>query len=170
MMDKIVNLTQHIATPDQITAGVVEPTDKSLVQALLTFESLPDNLPFLSNRANALAAIAAKSNCLSAMIGGAPYLMPHLEESLRSYGITPLYAFSVRLSVEEVVDGKVVKKAIFVHAGFVQGMVKSMRTYCTLGPGTGKKCDYWKKGECIGSKSNIDDAGLCSILDQTEAE
>jgi len=40
---KVINLTQHSATPAQIEAGVVEPeiSEKSEIQALLTFDTLP---------------------------------------------------------------------------------------------------------------------------------
>ena len=40
---KILNLTQHKATPEQITAGVIEPAeeDKQMIQKLLTFKDLP---------------------------------------------------------------------------------------------------------------------------------
>jgi hypothetical protein len=54
------------------------------------------------------------------MIGGAPYLMAPLEVALRAHGITPLYAFSVRESVEQTQpDGSVRKIAVFRHGGFV---------------------------------------------------
>ena len=33
----ILNLTHHAATPEQVEAGVVEPTEKARVQELLTF-------------------------------------------------------------------------------------------------------------------------------------
>jgi hypothetical protein len=54
------------------------------------------------------------------MIGGAPYLMAPLERSLRSVGVYPVYAFSVRESVEQTApDGTVRKTNVFRHAGFV---------------------------------------------------
>jgi hypothetical protein len=46
--------------------------------------------------------------------------MAPLEVALRAHGITPLYAFSVRESVDQVQpDGSVRKVATFRHAGFV---------------------------------------------------
>lgn len=55
-----------------------------------------------------------------AMIGGAPYLMAPLEIALRDVGIRPLYAFSVRASVEKTrPDGSVEKINVFKHGGFV---------------------------------------------------
>jgi len=57
------------------------------------------------------------------MIGGAPFLMSALEDALVIAGITPLYAFSVRESVEaEQADGSVRKVAVFRHLGFVEVM------------------------------------------------
>jgi hypothetical protein len=38
---KILNLTQHEATKEQVAAGGVEPLDKEAVQRLLTFNNLP---------------------------------------------------------------------------------------------------------------------------------
>ena len=47
--------------------------------------------------------------------------MPPLEKALRGLGIRPLYAFSVRESVEETLpDGSVRKVAVFRHKGFVE--------------------------------------------------
>ena len=115
----ILNLTQHPATPDQIKAGVVEPSDKKAVQDLLTFTNLPDSW-LLGSRAEALALLAAGTGCESAMIGGAPYFMSYLERALMSVGVRPLYSFSVRETEEQVQsDGSVKKVAVFRHSGFV---------------------------------------------------
>lgn len=116
---KLINLTQHAASAEQLAAGVVEPTDKARVQELLTFEGLPSGDEILA-RAKALAAVAADGGADAAMIGGAPYLMASLEWALKQRGITPLYAFSVRESTEQVLpDGTVRKVAVFKHLGFV---------------------------------------------------
>ena len=50
MMNEIINLTQHAATDDQIAAGVFEiPTAvRAELQALLTFNSLPDDAEILA--------------------------------------------------------------------------------------------------------------------------
>jgi len=53
------------------------------------------------------------------MIGGAPFFMSYLEEALRYRGLTPVYAFSQRESVEQVIDDKTVKTSVFVHKGFI---------------------------------------------------
>lgn len=112
----IINLTQHAGTPEQ---GVTEPKNKGLVQSLLTFDALPDASE-IRNRAEALASIAAESGASRAMIGGAPYLMSALESALMSCGIKPLYAFSVRESIDQTQpDGSIRKVAVFRHKGWV---------------------------------------------------
>ncbi len=118
---KILNLTQHIATPDQISAGVVDPspTDKALIQSALTFDTLPDSM-ILRTRAETLAMYVSGAGHKSAMIGGAPYFMAPLEKALINAGVRPLYAFSVRETEEQTQpDGSVKKVAIFRHAGFI---------------------------------------------------
>ena len=126
---KILNLTQHPATPEQVAAGVVEPRNKSAVQSALTFNTLPTREE-VSARAEELAAIAASEvnnegetesgEYPRVMVGGAPFLMGPLEAALRAIYLTPVYAFSVRESRETVKPGGAVEKvAVFRHAGFV---------------------------------------------------
>ena len=127
----IVNLTQHQATPEQIAAGVTDlpPAEREVLTALLTFDALPTRHE-IADRAADIAELAAYNglsgddadspHASSAMIGGAPYLMPALDATLRAADITPLYAFSVRESVEQTqADGSVRKVNVFRHAGFV---------------------------------------------------
>lgn len=117
----ILNLTQHPATPEQLEAGVVEPTDKASVKALLTFEDLPDQREIRARAAD-LAAIAYYDGAFddAAMIGGAPYLMSALEEMLLDSGIQPVYAFSRRESIEATnADGSIQKQNVFRHIGFI---------------------------------------------------
>lgn len=121
---QILNLTQHKATAAQIAAGVVDSEKESLLQKILevhlNFENLPEKRE-LESRAR-LIANAAKRECAThAMIGGAPFFMPFLERALQEKGIKPLYAFSKRVSVEEVqADGSVRKVNVFRHIGFVE--------------------------------------------------
>jgi len=116
---KIINLTQHPATPAQIAAGVVEPSDKKAVQQLLTFNELPARAD-IESRAARLAALAAEHGAHNAMIGGAPYLMGALERALAKEGVMPVFAFSKRESVETTgPDGTVTKTNVFKHVGFV---------------------------------------------------
>jgi hypothetical protein len=118
---KIVNLTQHSATPDQIQSGVMnlQGDDLSILKNLLTFVDLPDKSTIVE-RANQIADLAVKSGASRAMIGGAPFLMGALESALKARGVQPLYAFSKREVVETVNDdGSVSKTAVFRHLGFV---------------------------------------------------
>jgi len=122
----ILNLTQHNATPDQIAQGVADLPDPQNLRDALTFDALP-SAEEISNRAAYIAAMAQAFDMerdqgpISAMIGGAPFLMSSLEGALREVGIEPIYAFSVRESVDQTQpDGSVRKVAIFRHQGFVE--------------------------------------------------
>lgn len=115
----ILNLTQHIATPEQQAAGVEEPMNKAAVQALLTFTTPPSGEELIK-RSVALMRIAREGGYSKAMIGGAGYLMGVLEVTLRSQGILPMHSFTQRAVVEEQQpDGSVKKTAVFRHVGFV---------------------------------------------------
>jgi len=118
----IINLTQHTSSPEQTAAGVVEPNDKELVSAILTFDEVPTHANMLG-RAWALASLARIQGAEKAMIGGAPFFMAVLETALREDGIEPVYAFSKRESVDipipESEGGGMRKVAVFRHVGFV---------------------------------------------------
>lgn len=117
----ILNLTQHNATKDQVLAGVVEPENKQEVLDLITFSDTPPSLEELDRRAERLAFIALHSGCQQAMIGGAPYFSAPLEYHLSIKGVTPVYAFSNRVSVErDDGNGGIIKTQVFTHAGFVE--------------------------------------------------
>lgn len=117
----MLNLTQHVATVEQIEAGVVEPSAevKKVIQELLTFNSLEETQE-ITERAFKLARIAKEHGAERVMVGGAPFLMGPLESMLAMGDITAHYAFSQRV-VEEVTleNGTVEKKALFKHMGFV---------------------------------------------------
>jgi hypothetical protein len=138
----IINLTQHPATPEQVAAGVFDlpPNLRGDLSALLTFDAIPgvEEIKVRAHDIGLMAAMLASGAdrteevdgevadtdrgafALQAMIGGAPYLMAPLESALRENGIEPVYAFSVRESVEQTQpDGTVRKVNIFRHAGFV---------------------------------------------------
>lgn len=134
---KILNLTQHLATPDQAKAGVIDLPElgRQQLQKLITFETLPDDTE-LSDRAHAVANLAAQyievleardgEPINTVLIGGAPYFMVPLEIALSHVGLFAVYAFSVRESVEtHNPDGTVTKRNIFKHAGFVPGTMLS---------------------------------------------
>ena len=117
----ILNLTQRPATPEQLAAGVVDPSEETafIIKYLLTFDILPTKQALL-DRAKALAQVAKSTGCKRVMIGGAPFFMAPLEAALIRRNIEPVYAFSVRESVETTQpDGSVQKASVFKHLGFV---------------------------------------------------
>ena len=115
----ILNLTQHLATPEQIEFGVFDLPDyaRKSVSKLLTFDHLPENNE-LKHRAIAIVELVQSLDIEfeNVMIGGAPFFMSTLEDVLSDYGIAFLYAFSVRQSVDNP-DGT--KTSVFKHLGFV---------------------------------------------------
>ncbi len=120
---KILNLTQHAATSGQKEMGVIDfaESDREQLAHALTFDELPDESTMFA-RANSIALMAAghSSGARSAMIGGAPYFMRPLERALWAVNIRPLYAFSIRESVERIrADGSIEKVNVFRHVGFV---------------------------------------------------
>jgi ribonucleotide reductase beta subunit family protein with ferritin-like domain len=120
---KTINLTQHPASYEQIMAGVIDlpEVERIELQKLLTFDNIPDATE-INERATAIAELVENKadEIVCAMIGGAPYLMAPLEKALRSVGFYPVYAFSVRESMEQTApDGSVKKVNIFRHTGFV---------------------------------------------------
>jgi hypothetical protein len=119
-MTTTLNLTQHAASTEQVSVGVVEPADKQVVSKLLTFDTAPNGAE-MERRAGVLAAMAASTGAPSAMIGGAPYFMAPLEKALKAAGIKPVYSFSTRESVDQPQpDGTVRKVAVFRHTGWVE--------------------------------------------------
>lgn len=126
---QILNLTQHTATTEQTAAGVIDlgPDQRAVLAQWLTFTSCPTRQEVLERAAQIAGGAASDSRtlgnvpvCTADHGGGAPFLMGALETALIARGIKPLYAFSVRESVESVDStGKVTKTAVFRHAGFV---------------------------------------------------
>ncbi len=127
----ILNLTQHPATPDQITDGVIDlpGQQRSALIEALTIDALPDR-EAIDARADYIAELACRNGLgddgvddqqpSQAMIAGAPWMMRALEDALISRAIEPVYAFSRRDSVEAVQpDGSIRKTAVFRHVGFV---------------------------------------------------
>ena len=120
----IINLTQHTATAEQVAAGVTDLPDTDRVQLinLLTVDDLPsrDEIVARCHDIAMLAVMAVEQHPVSAMIGGAPWMMSALENALIHKGIEPVYAFSKRESVEiPQPDGSVRKTNVFRHVGFV---------------------------------------------------
>ncbi len=122
----ILNLTQHLATSEQLAAGVVDLDEpaRATLSAMLTFERIPTREEIaaiaegIANLANSYAEEAPDQQ---AMIGGAPWLMGALEIALLEQRIQPIYAFSVRESIEQSQpDGSIRKVNVFRHTGFVE--------------------------------------------------
>jgi len=118
-MNKVLNLTQHKATIDQV--GVIEPENKKKIQNHLTFVSLPEK-GIIDIKVHSLVeyCIEFHPSVKEVMIGGAPFIIEPLAIALRAAGFTPVYAFSMRQSVEKVVNGEVIKSSVFKHMGFVK--------------------------------------------------
>ena len=117
---KIVNITQHNPTPEQVEAGVFNAENREAIKNVLTFSTLPSLLE-IANRAKILAFAAKESGAEAALIGGAPYLMSELEAALKAEGVKPLYSFTERVSVESTNEaGEVIKTNVFKHVGFVE--------------------------------------------------
>ena len=121
MIMAILNFTQHAATAEQLDAGVIDlmQHDLASLKALLNFVGLP-TADEIYERAYAIAALAENLFAETVMVGGAPFLMPVLQKALQMRGITVLYAFSERVSIEKIVNGVVVKTNEFKHVGFVE--------------------------------------------------
>lgn len=126
MIMAILNFTQHAATAEQVAAGVIDlmQHDQAALKSLLNFVGLPTR-DDVYNRAYEIAKLAENlfaENLFAetVMVGGAPFLMPVLQKALQMRGITVLYAFSERVSIEKIVNGVVVKTNEFKHVGFVE--------------------------------------------------
>lgn len=121
----ILNLTQHNATADQINAGINDlPVDdfQTALKGLLTFPTQYTRAD-LEYRALQIHELVrdfcgtSEEVLEGVMIGGMPSFMPVLESVLISKGIKVGYACTERKSVDKEVDGKIIKTAVFVHAG-----------------------------------------------------
>ena len=125
----ILNLTQHNATADQINVGINDLTVdfQTALKGLLTFPTqyTRADLEYRALQIHELIrdmcgehfGAPPKHSLDGVMIGGMPSFMPVLEATLVSKGIRVGYACTERQSIDKEIDGKVVKTAIFVHAG-----------------------------------------------------
>jgi hypothetical protein len=115
----IINLTQHPASAEQMAEGVIDPQNRGEVIALITFNSFEETEPQkMHERAEKLTRIAKNSGADAAMIGGALYFQSTLENALLAEGIQPCYAFSLRVTEEEILpNGDIKKTQIFKHGG-----------------------------------------------------
>jgi hypothetical protein len=114
----IFNLTQHAPSPEQRAEGVGDPPAEWL--AVANFDDLDTVGEDVAKAVNVAVRLARQSGATRAMIGGAPFLMPPLAAALHDAGVEPIFAFSVRESIEQPQpDGSVRKVAIFRHRGWV---------------------------------------------------
>lgn len=119
----IANCTQHTPVQEQLDQGVINPECWEQIKELSSFSEIP-SWREMKDRASKIAKLLCNEGYSSALIGGAPYFMSSLERELINSGITPLYAFSVRESKEEVLpDGTVRKINFFKHLGFVKAEI-----------------------------------------------
>lgn len=126
---RIVNLTQHKATPAQREEGVFDlpPDQQQKVVELLNFDS-PASFEEIDRRAYLLSQIAKASGADAAMIGGALWLMGPLELALVREQVKPLYAFSKRESIDvPQPDGSTKKEVVFRHIGWQNGVLTMFR-------------------------------------------
>ena len=121
----IWNATQHSATPEQKEQGVMDlPAElKQQLSAALTFNELPTSqmlrMRSIQMVGTILAAGAKPGDRV--MLGGAPFFMEEASHTVREAGMIPVFAFSLRESVEKTLpDGTVQKTAVFRHLGFVE--------------------------------------------------
>lgn len=127
----ILNFTQHDCTQDQLDAGILDcdPEYKQELVRLLTFEEIPTSSE-VWNRAVRIVTLfelvavsmgytyGNEQTSLHPMIGGVPFLMSLLEDAFEDAGLTPYYAFSKRVSEDQVQpDGSIKKVSTFKHVG-----------------------------------------------------
>lgn len=137
----IINLTQHPATPEQKLQGLVDLQGNELIllKDLLTFDEIPTPNE-IADRARLISNLAISNNLgsyiesdedplfLRAMIGGAPFLMSALESALRAINVSPVYAFSKRISEESLDrEGNVTKVNVFRHVGFIDYSARKLK-------------------------------------------
>jgi hypothetical protein len=120
----IWNATQHAATADQKAQGVVDLPEEARIglAKVLTFEDLPTAEQLRIRSVMVIGSILAAGAKAGdrVMLGGAPFFMEELSHAARELGLVPVFAFSRRESVEQVLeDGTVRKVAVFRHLGFV---------------------------------------------------
>lgn len=140
----ILNLTQHKATADQRSAGVIDVPAQFTEElvALLTFGSISETQKSEINRrvdrlvSLVVSVASALDNTLpidpeigfspiigAVMLGGAPFLTAPLAVAIEEAGYQPVFAFSRRESEERTLpDGSVRKTQVFKHLGFVEAL------------------------------------------------
>ena len=130
---RILNLTQHESTPQQRKEGLVDLEGVLLadLKDILTVNKKPSEEE-ITGRAIEVGFLAEDYFKLEnwekpwkAMIGGAAWFIPSLQEVLEWLDIDPLYAFSIRNTKDtHLPDGAVLKQKkgdlMFRHEGFIE--------------------------------------------------
>ena len=119
----ILNMTQHVATAQQLEAGVVEPDaqTKAQIRRLMTFDDdKPPTRREIGEAAQSLAQIAKATEARTVMIGGAPWLMPALARALKEEGLDAVGAYSKRTTKQIPGPDGPIMRNVFEHAGFVE--------------------------------------------------
>ena len=132
MKNRILNLTQHRATSEQIADGVENVPSRMAkeLENLLTFKA-DYSLTDLVTSAKALARLAHTLGYEQVMIGGLPSLMSHLERELIALQISVGYARTERVSIDQTQpDGSVKKVSVFRHAGLYWAWQATPCVYC----------------------------------------
>lgn len=129
MVLRILNLTQHRATPEQVAAGVYDlpEKDRAELQNLLTltkedFEA-PDengirhsNVCKILDKIDKLQEIIEKEKATHVLVGGIPIIVQRLKDIMEECSnVVMLESFSERVSVDGP-DGK--KVSTFKHLFF----------------------------------------------------
>ena len=127
----IINLTPHLATPDQASAGLIDmPEDGGLRAALteaLSFNHQPDQEELLRRARRVVGIMADYAGGMTAlqgrkvMLGGFSALMHPLQAACLKAGMQVGYAYPGLCECVDQLqpDGSVLKMAIFRHGGFI---------------------------------------------------
>ena len=127
----IINLTQHLATPDQASAGLIDmPEDGGFRAALneaLSFNHQPDQEELLRRARRVVGIMADYAGGMTAlqgrkvMLGGFSALMHPLQAACLKAGMQVGYAYPGSCECVDQLqpDGSVLKMAIFRHGGFI---------------------------------------------------
>lgn len=132
MKNRILNLTQHRATPAQMEDGIENVPSRlaEQLERLLTFPA-DYGLTCLSLSAKALAAMAHQLGYEQVMIGGLPALMSHLEREMIALDISVGYARTERVSIDTPQpDGSNKKVSTFRYAGMYWAWERLACPYC----------------------------------------
>lgn len=144
---KVVNLTQHLATKEQIEEGVFDLPEglrEKLVKALI-FPAQYTKAD-LEVAAQEVVNLVKEVDNFRVMIGGMPSLMPVLEKALIKEGVAVSYARTERVSVDQAqADGSVKKVSVFQHAGLYWSS-EMMHACCYCGS---RNCVSFSHGESI---------------------